>query len=205
MLLVIDHKHGNIGSLVNALEFVGFDYKIVEAYNGSYIKDASGFILPGVGSFDSGMTAIRERGLDDLVKECTKKGIKGLGICLGMQMLCDSSEESIRSTQGLKLIPGSFKLLNSTDGFVPSIGWQRTMNVKDGTRNELLNGSFYYVHSYGYHHNENTFILARYGHGSEYVVGAIGHQNLLGVQFHPEKSQEDGLDLLKSYFSNKES
>ena len=89
------HKHGNIGSLVNALEFIGFEYKIVDKYDQSVVRIASGFILPGVGSFDSGMNALKARGLDNLIKECSKKGIKVLGYVLACKCSARVAKKAI--------------------------------------------------------------------------------------------------------------
>ena len=162
----------------------------------------NGFILPGVGSFDVGMKSIRKRKLDIVVDDLVNLKIPGLAICLGMQMLCTDSEEGDRSQQGLKYFDAKVKLLDKESSFVPSIGWNKTTqtdNLSTGA-NKLYEGDFYYLHSYSVHTKNKKEVVAQYSHGKNLITAAIQKDNLVGVQFHPEKSQYCGLTLINDYF-----
>ena len=201
--MIIDHGVGNIGSLKNALAFLGFDpipIRNKESYRMS--KNPIGFILPGVGTFDEGMKNLREKSLDYVIEELVNIKVRGLAICLGMQLLCERSEESSRNEKGLGYFKASVKLLNNAGATVPSIGWNTTY-AKEGAMGrsaELLTGDFYYLHSYSVHCSNDNDRIAYYGHGDSQITSAIEKDFLLGVQFHPEKSQYQGLSLIKNYF-----
>ena len=202
MLLIINHGQGNIGSLANTISFLGFDYEICSKLDKDVLaRNWDGFILPGVGTFNAGMQNMREKSLDKLVYSLYNKGIKGLGICLGMQMLCSRSEEDNFTEKGLNLIEGDVIKLNSKEANVPSIGWRKTKSK--GNDNEIIktNGTFYYVHSYAVVPKEKSAINSTYQHGNNIVTASIYSNNILGVQFHPEKSQGDGLNLIQQFFS----
>ena len=126
-ILGINYGLGNIGSLVNALTFLGFDYQVIEnRQDFCAAADIAGCIVPGVGAVDHGMKQLIERKLDMRIKDLVQSQVQVLGICLGMQMLVDESEESARKCQGLGLIPGYVSKLNKSNGKVPHMGWTRT-------------------------------------------------------------------------------
>ena len=200
-IAVIDHGFANIGSITNVLKFLGFSYVVID--DGSQIMpQIDGFILPGVGAFGAAMQSLRDRGLDQFVCTCVSNNIKGLGICLGMQMLASFSEEDDFSIPGLGLFPGVVKKLNSANEVVPHMGWSLTSPRKNAPihLSHFLDGIFYYVHSYAYDISDSDSVLATTFHGSDEIVSSIYMPNLLGLQFHPEKSQHYGLSLLKNYF-----
>ena len=203
MIVVLNHGQGNIGSLTNTLSYLGKKYEVwANVFDEYESKEIEGFILPGVGSFNSGMREMRKRSLDKVIYSLIKKQIKGMGICLGMQMLCEGSEEGKFTEKGLGIFKGDVRRLSTEDGFVPSIGWHITTEQKDI---EKILGkeekAFYYVHSYAVETKNTEDIVATYKHGGKKITAAIYKSMVLGVQFHPEKSQEPGLNLLETYFS----
>ena len=207
-ILVINYGLGNIGSLVNALRFLGFNYQVIENRQ-DFCAEANivGCIVPGVGAFDHGMKQLIERKLDMLIKDLVQSQVQVLGICLGMQMLVDESEESARKCQGLGLIPGYVSKLNKSNGKVPHMGWTRTFAERPKSREKQkagieIDADFYYVHSYSVVPNQPYHTIASFNHGNERRVAAVQSGNILGVQFHPEKSQQAGLQLFLEYFGN---
>lgn len=204
-VIVINHGQGNIGSLVNTLNFLDIKNQVWSSEDDmNETINLNGFILPGVGAFNSGMIGMRRRGLDKVVNSLINKGIKGMGICLGMQMLCDWSEEDDFKEKGLGIFKGVVKKLQTKDGFVPNIGWNETYKTdrdKNTIFSEYDNQSFYYVHSYSVHAENHINVVATYKHGKSKITSAIYKQGIIGLQFHPEKSQQHGLSLLKNYFS----
>ena len=132
------------------------------------------------------------------------KGVKGMGICLGMQILCDSSEEGGKE-KGLGIIKGTVKKLDSSEDKVPNMGWNKTLVKKTHRSTEklkkILNGEYYYVHSYAVEVGNVKNRVASFNHGKVSATAAIYGDRILGVQFHPEKSQAQGLKLIKNYFS----
>ena len=205
MIVIIDHGQGNIGSLKNSLSQLNINFKVCSNFESfSWEEEIRGFILPGVGSFDKCMIEMRRRKLDKLIDMFINKNVKGLGICLGMQMLCDSSEEG-GEEKGLGIIKGVVRRLNSSEDKVPNMGWNRTYVDKevetDLTMLDMLNNEYYYVHSYAVEVKEKKNKVASLYHGKEPITAAIYGDRILGVQFHPEKSQDAGLALIRNYFN----
>ena len=205
MIVVINHGLGNIGSLTNALQLLKIEFTVwsnrLESEN---IHKKNGFILPGVGSFDAGMNTLRTTGLDTIVLDMYEKGVPGMGICLGMQMLCESSDEGKMGVKGLAIFKGNIEELDTENDFVPNVGWNHTFSTAeiDGT-DKYFEKSFYYIHSYGLKAQDKSDVIAKFKHGSQDVTAAIKKGNLMGVQFHPEKSQAAGLSMLQNYFADK--
>jgi glutamine amidotransferase len=200
MITIIDYDMGNVGSIKNMLEYLGFTDVEVSCDRGR-ILESSHVILPGVGSFDEGMKGLEARGLDVILNEYAnilKKPL--LGICLGMQLLGTSSEEG--SKKGLGLIDfHSIKFKLSSGLKVPHMGWN-TIHVQN-PNNPLtreLNDDFryYFVHSYHAICNNNSQVLLTTNYGYDVVVG-ICNENVYGVQFHPEKSHHFGMKLLQNF------
>ena len=206
MLVVLSHGHGNIGSLSNALTHLGIKHEIVEGYKDCpAIENISGFILPGVGSYDAGMRSMRDLDLDKLVQEFVVRKIKGMGICLGMQMLCEKSEEGDSREPGLSVFKGLIKRLSPEDDCVPNIGWSRVESkpsVNSLGSSPIIDGEYYFAHSYALDSTCSNHVVATIKHGRKDIPVAIYKDNILGVQFHPEKSQIDGLSLIKNYFED---
>ena len=201
-ILLINSGLGNIGSLLNALEFLSFDVYQIDTYNSNQNIVCDAFILPGVGSFPVGIKKIKEKNLNELIYKLIEKEKPGLGICLGMQLLAEFSFEGGVKSEGLSLFKGSVEKINPLDeSKVPHIGWTETKIAKCiEPWQMLLNNAFYYVHSYAVNPKIEKEKLATIEYGKEKYSAAIYRNKLLGVQFHPEKSQQQGLKLLNDYF-----
>ena len=194
MITIIDYGAGNLFSVQNALNFLGLENKV--SGNASDINSADALILPGVGAFRQAMEKLSETGLIDCIKE-NAKNKPLLGICLGMQMLFDESDE-FGTTKGLGLIDGKIQKIISPYK-IPHMGW----NSLEITKNSpLLKGinegdSFYFVHSFmAYTDKEN--ISAQCDYGTK-VPALVERGNVFGAQFHPEKSGDVGLTILKNF------
>ena len=196
-IALIDYGMGNLMSVSKALEHVGGKVRLVRTP--AEALGASGLVLPGVGAFGDGMTHLKEAGFVPFLKEKAASGIPFLGICLGMQMLMDSSEES-PGVCGLSLIPGKV-LRFPADGLkVPQIGWN---SIVPEEGNPWLKGIekgafFYFVHSYYVKPDHPADIAATCRYMINFAA-AVRRGNLFAVQFHPEKSQECGLTLLRNF------
>ena len=195
MITIIDYGLGNLGSVKNALDKLGVNSTISSKM--SDIENADGLILPGVGAAGEGMKNLREKKLDKSIRQVVQNGKPLLGICLGMQLLMSSSEEGDVSC--LNIVNGKVKKFIATLK-VPQIGWN-SVQAKEGC--PLFKGipkmSFYYfVHSYYCAPILATDVEAQTQYG-ETFCSALRRKNVFGVQFHPEKSGENGLRLLKNY------
>lgn len=200
-LAIIDFGMGNLQSVVNAVKYLGKCNPIVTS-DYSDIKSANGLILPGVGAFGDAMNELSERNLIKILNDevlNNKKPI--LGICLGMQLLFESSEES-KGQSGLSWIKGEVKKFKASNELrVPHVGWNELLI----SRNENLfnnidhDKNFYFVHSY-YVSTDEKNIIANTNYGIEFV-SAVKKENIYGTQFHPEKSHSNGLALLKNFFT----
>lgn len=199
MIAIIDYGMGNLHSVYHKLRCLGASVSVVGKPED--IGGADGIILPGVGHFRAGMNVLAETGLAQAIREQAAAGVPILGICLGCQLLCDHSEEG--DTQGLGLIKGRVGLFppDTMNGLkVPHMGW----NTVDATRPDpLLDGVtpddfFYFVHSYRLCDVEETAVLGttRYGHPFPSV---IRQANVMGTQFHPEKSHDNGKNILNNF------
>ena len=193
---LIDYNMGNLGSVAKALEFLGAKCDVVET--AAELERFDACILPGVGSFGDGMEALRAKGFDTVLPRFVASGKWFLGICLGMQMLLEESEES-PGVRGLGIFPGKVKKFRPEGLKVPHMGWNAVDFSPESPINRGLgNGEYcYFVHSY-YVSSEAPECIARcvYGHPFAAVLGA-GH--CFAAQFHPEKSQRPGLTLLTNY------
>jgi len=194
---VIDIRISNIRSICNLLEFSDIKYTIIGKDNKLDICDK--YILPGVGTYDVAVELLRASCIDVFLKDEIKVGKSLLGICLGMQLLSTNSDEGMKGAKGLNLIPGVVeKLPNSVR--IPHVGWNEIRFRKD--TNLLMNipngEDFYFVHSYHYKPTNKNSINALTHYGEDFV-SVISHENIYGVQFHPEKSQRYGIQLLRNF------
>lgn len=198
MIVIVDYGMGNICSLVGALQYAGGD-DIRVSKKQEDIFSAKKLILPGVGAFNHAMDLIRKTRLDDYLKTAVlEKKIPILGICLGMQLLSQSSTEN-QLTGGLGFIPGTVSKLNALDIKIPHVGCN-TVHVNSQSilfRGLPQQSDFYFTHSFKIESKEN--ITASYcNHGSPFIAAyEVGH--IMGTQFHPELSQKNGLTLLKNF------
>lgn len=197
---VVDLGISNLGSLLEAFRRIGADFELVNSPGD--LKSAESVFLPGVGAFEDGMAAMGSMGLVEPLKELARTGTPLFGICLGMQMLFDESFENGR-TKGLGILPGVVKKLepNPPENRVPNMGWfdVRPSKARPGSRLSFASiDSFYFLHSY-WCDNQNSEDLAATIDFGYPVTAAVEANNVCGVQFHPEKSQDPGLDLLANY------
>lgn len=202
-IVIINSGLGNIGSLISALEFLKFDIYIKDSFQKGEQINFDGFILPGVGSFPSGMEKIKNRNLDNFIYSLINKGIPGMGICLGMQLLAKYGYEGGYQTKGLNLFEGDVKILPKfRKTKIPNIGWNDTsISRNEESWQTHLNNSFYYIHSYFVKLSNDKEELATINFGEKSKINVAMYKNkLLGVQFHPEKSQKQGLGLIRDYF-----
>ena len=195
MIAIIDYGAGNLFSVKNALDFLGFESKLTSSADD--LKAADRLILPGVGAFPDAMRMLSESGLIDVIKEeVLKKPL--LGICLGMQMLFEKGYE-FGETDGLGLIEGSVKLMTPENLAIPQIGWNALeFNEPCRLLDNVENGDYvYFVHSFAAE-CPSEFVAAYCDYGMK-VPALVQNGNVYGAQFHPEKSGETGLKMLKNF------
>lgn len=200
-ILIIDYGVGNDQSVINALESLGYDFLVSNKKKD--VENAKVFILPGVGAFGEAMKNLEKFKITQLLKhQVLKKKKPILGICLGFQVFADWSEEN-GFHKGLGFIKGGVVRFKEKKGFrVPHVGWNTIQIIKkDPLFSKLKDSSnFYFDHSY-YLKCDRKYTSATCDYGKEVVV-AVQKDNIFGVQFHPEKSQNNGLKLFKSFFDN---
>ena len=199
MIAVIDYGMGNLHSVVNALEKIGCKAKITR--NPKEIEKADKLILPGVGAFPDCMKNLKEHGLIEVLwQEVMEKKKPLLGICLGMQALFEESEEG-GITQGLGYLKGRIVKMQDLNVKIPHIGWNMLeRNFYNPIFDRMSTRPFvYYVHSFYAQEYDETQLLGYSMYGDLKIPGLVRRDNVLGAQFHPEKSGEDGLRIL-TYF-----
>ena len=199
MIRIIDYGVGNLFSLRSSLRAIGIDADYTG--NPAEIRKADKLILPGVGAFRDAREALRSTGLDRVVQEEAGKGKPLMGICLGMQMLFDRSYE-YGEYEGLGLIPGEIVPMEGRipkDLPIPHIGWNELMLKQPSPlMKNTANGDYvYFVHSY-YAETPAEYVIATTDYGVE-MTAAVQKDNVYGCQFHPEKSGEVGLSILKAF------
>ncbi len=198
---ILNYGLGNILSLKNAITHLGFKNNF---YSDMVEKNYDCLILPGVGSFAKAMSLLKRNKLEKIIQDAHKKKILIIGICLGMQLLFDRGYEE-KLTNGLSLIEGEIKMIDKLNLKLPHVGWKKTqfLNIeKNSFFSKFENQKFYYVHSYVAKLNNNKNILATaYYHNYKFIAG-VKKENLIGFQFHPEKSGEVGLELINDLFRN---
>lgn len=203
MVSIIDYGAGNLMSVKKALGFIGAESEITA--DKDKIKNASHVILPGVGSFGDAMASMAERGLVDTVREAALSGKPFLGICLGLQLLFAESDES-PAVSGLGVLDGKISLIPKNDGLkVPHMGWNSVeIKQNSGIFKGIPNGSyFYFVHSFYLNGANADEVAGTTQYGTE-IQCAVEKGNLCATQFHPEKSGEIGLMLLKNFLAKGE-
>ena len=198
MITIIDYDAGNMKSVVKAFEYLGENVEITRQR--SKIVNASKVVLPGVGAFGDAIESLRQYDLIDTIRDTVSKGVPFLGICLGMQMLFDSSEES-PGAAGLGLLPGKILRIPDAEGLkVPHMGWN---SLKINPASRLFSGCesepyVYFVHSYYLQADHENDVAAETFYGVR-IHAAVEHDNIFGCQFHPEKSSETGLHILRNF------
>ena len=194
-IAIVDYGAGNLMSVHNTLDYLGYENKI--AASADVIENAAGVILPGVGAFPDAMAALTDSGLTEAVLKAAK-GKPFLGICLGMQMLFEESDE-VRPCKGLGLLPGRIERIE-TSLKLPQIGWNALDILRPNAMTEgLENGSYvYFVHSFMAKPSDENDLAAVTDYGTR-VPAMVARGNLFGCQFHPEKSGEVGLQMLRNF------
>ncbi len=198
MIAVIDYGVGNLRSVEKALHFLGYEARV--SGDKDFISKADGVILPGVGAFADAMERLKKDGMDKMVHQLVETGKPFLGICLGMQLLFDYSEEGGR-VRGLGVLPGRIKRLPENLALkVPHMGWNKLKAAGDNPllRNLENNAYVYFVHSYYLEAENKEDVIATTHYGIEFDV-AVSRDNIFATQFHPEKSGRTGLKILKNF------
>ncbi len=198
MIAVIDYGAGNLHSVCNALAYLGA--KAVVSGDQETILQADKIILPGVGAFGDAMACLKKTGLCEAVKIAASSGTPLLGICLGLQLLFESSEES-PGVDGLGVFKGSFRKIPKQNGIkIPHIGWNSLESAKPSKILKDLGKDpyVYFVHSYYLEAGDPADVSAYTTYGTRFAVAAE-RDNVFAVQFHPEKSGDTGLKILKNF------
>lgn len=200
MIVIVDYGVGNLFSLKSSLKAIGADVKV--SGDAEVIRSADKIFLPGVGAFRDAKAKLEASGLDSVIKEQAEKGVYIMGICLGMQMLFEKSLE-YGEYDGLGLIKGTVAPIQGVipDGLkIPHIGWNalKFCGEKHPVFKYINEGDcVYFVHSYyGANCEKNVIAQAEYG---AMLTAAVAHKNVIGCQFHPEKSGEVGLNILRAF------
>ena len=196
MITIIDYKSGNLKSISNGFKKLGEEFQITD--NAETISDATHLVLPGVGAFRDAMTMLNESGFTEAIKEQAAAGKPILGICLGMQMLFEKGYE-FGETDGLGLIPGKVVLIDGGGLKIPHMGWNDLNVLHDCPLSaDIADGDYvYYVHSY--RANTDDAYISCYTMYNEKIPGLVYCDNVYGAQFHPEKSGQVGMNVLKNF------
>ncbi|MDD6794884.1 MAG: imidazole glycerol phosphate synthase subunit HisH [Clostridiaceae bacterium] len=198
MVIIIDYGMGNLKSVYNALNEINCECAISSDI--SEIRKADALILPGVGAFKDCMENLKKANLIEVIKEEARKNKPLLGICLGMQVLFEKGYE-VEETEGLGLLKGSIVQMEDKSVKIPHIGWNRLeVNNKDNILPQFNKEVFaYYVHSYYAKGYDEENLIAYSNYGKMKIPGIVRKNNIIGIQFHPEKSGENGLEILKRF------
>lgn len=187
MISIVDYGMGNLHSVAKAIEAAGQKASVVSSVR--EIADATHLVLPGVGNFGEAMKRLSQEGFDEVIQKHIEWQRPFLGICLGMQVLFESSEEA-PGVAGLGIFKGSVRRFPSEVGRIPNIGW-----------NTVGAASYYFVHSYYVDPEDESIVTGRATYGIEYPA-MIASDNILAVQFHPEKSSAAGIDFLRGWINS---
>jgi glutamine amidotransferase len=200
-IAIVDYGMGNRRSVEKALEHVGARVSITR--DPATLQAADALVVPGVGAFPQGMRNLIELGLDEHIRAIAAAGKPVLGICLGMQLLFDRSQEH-QLTEGLGLMAGEVSALQAGGLRIPHIGWNDVRLERPSPLTAGLPGegcAFYHVHSLAARPEDPDDVIATTEYGERFAT-IVGHGNIFGVQFHPEKSSRDGLALLANFVAH---
>ena len=200
MIAVIDYGVGNLFSVSKAVEAVGAEVEVTG--DADRIRAADKLILPGVGAFGDCMRNLQSAGLDGLIVDQIESGKPLMGICVGLQILFEGSEES-PNVAGLGVFKGMIKRIRAEGLKIPHMGWNRVirneeLGIRNGQLPRITDSFFYFVHSYHAVPAERSIIAATTDYG-ETLTAAVSRDNIFAVQFHPEKSGDVGLQVLKNF------
>ena len=204
MIAVVDYGVGNLRSAAKGLERAAaeqdVDTDVVVTSEPDMLEAADAVVLPGVGAFGACMQSLQDSGLKPTVQEAAASGRPFLGICVGMQILFEESDE-FGPVAGLGILPGRVQRIEAANVPIPHMGWN-TLRLQG--QSPLFNGTaegtyFYFVHSYATHPADPDHVVASVEYGGETIVAAVARDNVFGTQFHPEKSQSAGIQLLRDF------
>lgn len=199
---IINYESGNLYSVQRAIKILGYEPLIIS--EPELLKNADKVIIPGVGSFNQGISNLKKKYFDQAIFEYVKTGKDLLGICLGMQLFMNQSNE-FGKNKGLSLIDGTVKNLDfKANTPVPHIGWNNISISKNDSKflNKISNENyFYFIHSYYVHLNEEIDYAFKTDYGDISFVSLINKENIFGTQFHPEKSGKIGLKMIKNFLT----
>ena len=200
MIAIPNYGLGNVGSLINSLNKIDVKFTLIS--NPELLKNFDKIILPGVGTFSKGINKLEMLGWTKPLNQFNSEKKPILGICLGMQLLFDRSDEfNEKNIKGLGFIDGEVKMLKSNSNFkIPHMGWN---NIKVKNNHQIFSGispnvDYYFVHSYACYPKQQKNILSTTNH-YESFVSSINKENIIAFQFHPEKSPPSGLKILKNF------
>ena len=198
-IAILDYGMGNLRSVGKALERVGAEPYLTSDH--ARVRDADGIVLPGVGAMPKAMARVRERGLDRLLRERVEASVPVIGLCMGMQLLFDSTTE-LGGAEGIGLLHGPVEALDAHGLKVPQIGWNPVSWRRSSPLNQGLPApcAFYHANSFAPRPAEDDAVLGTAEYGSEFV-SVVEQAPVYGLQSHPEKSGPDGLRLLKNFVS----
>ena len=200
MIAIVDYDAGNLKSVEKALKLLGEEVTVTR--ESSVLLSADRVILPGVGAFGEAMANLRKFGLDETLRQVAAQGTPLMGICLGMQLLFESSEET-PDVEGLKILPGKILRIPAAPGLkIPHMGWN-SIHITPGSRlfAGLPEGAYvYFVHSYYLKAGTEDIVAASTEYGT-HIHAAVESKNVCGCQFHPETSSSVGLQILKNFAS----
>lgn len=209
-IVIVDYGLGNILSVIRAFEYLGCTVTL--ATSSAEIKKASRIVIPGVGAFPVAASKLENLGLRDALQQAGSSGIPILGICLGMQLLFTTGYEHAK-TPGLGLIAGEVSRMTSKpeSGFnpkIPEVGWRKIKHssgspvIVCSLFENAVNQFFYFVHSYEAKPLNTEVVTGSYQRGNSLVVASVAHNNIFGVQYHPEKSGKSGLEFLRRFVTS---
>lgn len=202
MIVIVDYGIGNLASVAKAIEFLKKPCKFTDSL--VEIKKAEKIILPGVGHFGQAVKELKKRKLFDAIKARIKDNIPFLGICVGMQLLFESSQEA-KGLKGLGVIKGEVKKFDHKKIIVPHMGWNKLefKQQDSGLFNNIPKNAYvYFANSYYCSPEDKSVILATTNYGINFTSAIYNNKNLWAVQFHPEKSQSLGLKILNNFLQN---
>lgn len=197
MIGILDYGAGNLKSIWNVIDYLGYETLLVS--KSADLDVCSHLIIPGVGSFSHAMTSLVQSGLIEIVKNHIMAGKPTMGICLGMQILASYGEEDC-GARGLDFISGVVKPLSTDLCQVPHVGWN---SLNFNSEHPVFFGikkhvDYYFVHSYYFDLESHDNVVATSHYGVDFA-SVVAHKNIIGLQFHPEKSQDNGLKLLENF------
>ncbi len=199
-IIVVDYGMGNLRSVSKALEHLGG--KVMVSSSPSDIEMAEKIVLPGVGAFGDAAAELKRQNLMEPLRQAVEKKKPFFGICLGLQLLFKTSEESPEG-EGLNVLPGKVQLFRSKNIKIPQMGWNQVVWQKSHPliKNVPSNSYFYFVHSYYAAPEKKEAALGQTTYGEETFTSVVAHENIFATQFHPEKSQKAGLEILKNFIN----